>query len=155
MLNKLGGKKGNIDILLIEIKRWYKSSRSVVQIIEQDLVFKQPFQQIMVYYLCNINHSMERIVLAKYLKYQERSTCPTQINILSKNQFLTPDGNIANRPINIYFDEKFYLKKPNSTLNLFNKSNFYFNKKKKINQWNLFTKVYLQNFLLFNYSSLI
>jgi len=142
MLNKLGGKTGNIDILLIEINRWYKSSRSVVQIIEHDLIFKQPFQQIMVYYQCNIHHTMERIVLAKYLKHQEKSTCPTQINILSKNQFLTSDGNITNRPINIYFDEKFYLKKPI----LFNQSNFYFNKKKKLNQWNLFAKVFFTNF---------
>jgi hypothetical protein len=88
MLNKLGGEKGNIDILVIEIKRWYRSTRSLIQLIENDLIHKQPFGQIMIIYQCNINHTIERILLTKYLKYQERSTCPTQIRILPNFNYL-------------------------------------------------------------------
>lgn len=125
MLNKLGGNKRNIEILIIEIKRWYRSSRSVVQMIENDLIHKQPFHQIMIIYKCNINHTLERILLAKYLKYQERSTCPTQIYILPHSDY-----------------KKFDIK----NLDLMNSSsangsNFIYNKRKKPRRWSLIIKV--------------
>jgi len=144
MLNKLGGKKGNIDILLIEIKRWYKSSRSMVQIIDNNIVQNQPFQQIIIYYQCNMNQTMERLVLAKYLKYQERSSCPTQITITPHEDFFTPHREIFKKPIDINFDQKFYLNKSNIILNSSNDSNIDYNKKIKSNKWSLFVKVCLQ-----------
>ena len=80
MLKKLGG---NINILIIEIERWYVSPRSVVQLIDDDIIQKQPFQEITIIYRCVSTNSIERIRLGKYLKYQEQSTCPTQFLIRS------------------------------------------------------------------------
>jgi hypothetical protein len=83
MLNKLGGSEENIDILVIDMKRWYRSIRSIIQVIEGDLIRKQPFEQILIIYPCNTNNrTIHRIYLAKSIRSQERSTCPTQIRVL-------------------------------------------------------------------------
>jgi len=141
MLKKLGGSRGNIDILQIEIRKWYKSSRSMIQIIDNGLINRQPFQQITILYQCNELQTMERLVLVKYLKYQERSSCPTQIYIISKDDFLISNNLTVNKSTNIRFNQNIYINKTNLTFLSFNRSNFYYNKKKKPNQWNLFAKV--------------
>lgn len=80
MLNKLGG---NIKILIIEIERWYSSPRSVAQLIDYDMIRKQPFEEITIIYPCILTNSIERILLGKYFNHQEESTCPTQFQIRS------------------------------------------------------------------------
>ena len=83
MLNKLGGKTTNIDLLVIELKRWYQSERSTIQLIGGDLMRKQPFEQILIFYQCNENQpTMHRVYLTKIIRTQERSTCPSQIRVL-------------------------------------------------------------------------
>lgn len=135
MLNKLGGTKGNIDLLLIEIKRWYKSSRSIVQIIENDLISRQPFEQITIYYQCNVNRTYERLVLAKYLTYQEQSTCPSQIHVIPHSDFFVSNDNSFSKPADVISHEKFYLNKS------INQTDVYWKKKKNSIEWNLFAKV--------------
>ncbi|CAF0907253.1 unnamed protein product [Adineta ricciae] len=89
-LNKLGGQKGTISLLQIEIFKWYNSRLAKSQTIENELVDWQPFQQIIVRYPCNIRKSIERLVLAKYLAYQERSSCPTQIRVTNGDELIGP-----------------------------------------------------------------
>jgi len=137
MLQKLGGQKSKIDILQIEILNWYKSPRSVVQVIENDIVDRQPFEQITIFYQCNVHHTMERLVLVKYLAYQERSSCPTQINITKGEELLmSKDDTIY---IQKYQPKQTYINPINMTDDSFNKSHHI---NQKSNQWNLFAKVF-------------
>ncbi|CAF1044917.1 unnamed protein product [Adineta steineri] len=139
MLNKLGGPIGKIDILQIEILNWYNSTRSVIQIIDNNIVDKQPFQQITIFYPCNFHHTMERLVLAKYLAYQERSSCPSQINVINGDELL-----ISN-------DETIYIQKykPINTFQYddfnksYNKSDDTDDNKNKSHQSNLFAKIFI------------
>jgi hypothetical protein len=136
-LFKLGGQESQIDLLKLEIKRWYNSSRSVVQLIDNNLIQKQPFQQISVLYKCNIDDTMKTLVLAKYLEIQERSTCPSQIKIISNENLYISDQetiDIQNyKPVKSHNQQR--------SQNSLNESIDYYNKKNKSNQSNLFAKV--------------
>ena len=88
MLNTLGGRHGKISLLQLDILNWDHTSRSVVQNIAEGIANRQPFQQIVVQYQCNSRHSMERLVIAKYLAMQEHSSCPTQIRFANDASLL-------------------------------------------------------------------
>ena len=80
-MNKLGGRRENIHKLILEIHRWYKSDRSIVQLIKDDHIQNQPFQEIEILYRCQLTNSMERIYLNKHFPVQQQSTCRSQIQI--------------------------------------------------------------------------
>lgn len=152
MLNKLGGTKHRIHSLQLEIDNWYKSPRSAVQVIPNDLIDKQPFEQIVVLYYCNIRQTVERLLLAKYLKYQEQSKCPTQIKIARYDEtFFSDDesddsddeSSVPDTPEKIETIQKniTLFNSPNLTYSSFNKS--YSDPKKHPLQWSLMGKVCL------------
>jgi len=86
ILDRLAGANKRIHILQIDINRWHNSSLSVVQYIEDDMIKKQSFQQIIIYYPCIIRNTMERIVLVKDLQIQAKSTCPEQVKIIPEDE---------------------------------------------------------------------
>ena len=107
ILDRLAGANKRIHILQIDINRWHNSSLSVVQYIEDDMIKKQPFQQIIIYYPCIIRNTMERIVLVKDLQIQAKSTCPEQVKIIPEDENTIHDNSIHD-PIytqnNTHFD---------------------------------------------------
>jgi hypothetical protein len=141
MLNKLGGRRGKITILQLEILNWYDSARSLVQMIENDIVDRQPFQQITVYYQCNVHHTMERLVLAKYLDYQERSSCPSQINVIKGDHLLASSDETFDIPEHKRAHSLPYtswdkLKIVDASFNKSNQTTHH-----TVNEWNLVAKV--------------
>lgn len=80
-LNDISGKKENINTLIIEIKRWYFSSRTKTQIIDYDILGKQTFEKIIIIFPCGSPESIKTLLLDKSAKYQMQSTCPSQLRI--------------------------------------------------------------------------
>ena len=138
MLDKLGGTESRIDLLHIEIKHWYRSVQSVVQIIHNDLVAQQPFQQIDVVYPCHARRSIEQLVLVKSLKKQERSSCPTQIKIISNDDLSTPNHTRTQKkkPTKTHQNQNEHVKSDS-----FNQSDSYYKSNTKSSQSNLIAKV--------------
>ena len=95
-LFRLGGVKSEVDLLKIEIKKWYNSARNALQIIDNLAIHKQPFDQIIVYYQCNQYERREILVLAKYSKIQSKSKCPKQIQIISNENIYLTEQDIIN-----------------------------------------------------------
>ncbi|CAF4018822.1 unnamed protein product [Rotaria sordida] len=145
MLKKLGGIEEKIHLLKMEIKNWYRSIRSVIQLIDNDMIGRQPFQRITILFPCNIIRTKTQLVLVRDLKYQEQSTCPTQIKILSDKDILTSSNYTTNidydKPTNIRYNDSYFIKKTNLTNDSYNKSDSYYNNKKKSNKWTLFEKI--------------
>ncbi|UJR16574.1 hypothetical protein I4U23_003475 [Adineta vaga] len=141
MLNKLGGRTGKISLLQIEILNWYNSPRTMVQTIENDIVDRQPFQQITILYQCLLRSSMERLVLAKYLIYQERSTCPSQINVTKGEDLLLSSKSQSTEYIKYDSMNTFqydYFNKVKSLYEPLNSSNH--TSDENSHQWNSLTK---------------
>ena len=89
-MKKLSGPQGLIRLLEIQIYKWYKSPMAKPQTIENGLIDRQSFEQIAIYYPCNSQLSIERLILAKYLAYQERSTCLSQIRVINGEEYRAP-----------------------------------------------------------------
>ncbi|CAF5196853.1 unnamed protein product [Rotaria magnacalcarata] len=145
MLNKLGGIQGRIHILQLKIQHWYRSIRSVIQFVENDMIQRQPFQQIIISYPCNILQTRTQLILIKHLKYQEQSTCPTQIKIMSdKDKFNSNYEKIKlqeNESIEIHKTENISVNKPNIICDSFNQSYSDYNTKKNFSETNIFAKI--------------
>jgi hypothetical protein len=146
MLVKLGGQETKIHMLQIIIKTWYKSTRSVVQIIDNSMIDFQPFKQITILFYCNIRERMERWVLARYLDTQENSPCPTQMKLFSKKDKSTLNEERSSLkkeklqidpPIKHFINKDDYLNNVNLTYFSFDKPH----SNKKSNGWTLAAKV--------------
>ncbi|CAF1013723.1 unnamed protein product [Adineta steineri] len=84
MFSYLGGESENIQIFKLNINRWIENNLKNLISIQENLIYDQPFQEISLKFYCNYNLTFVQWILYKQKSLQQKSPCPTQIQIQSE-----------------------------------------------------------------------
>ncbi|UJR29824.1 hypothetical protein I4U23_017367 [Adineta vaga] len=89
MFTYLGGENDIIDIFSLKINRWINEKMSCTKFIDENILLEQPFKQIHLFFFCYVNSTFLHWIFYENEKtIQQKSPCPTQIQIESQNSLL-------------------------------------------------------------------